>query len=186
MIVNYSDRIVFADSAILDEVAIYRDLGTVPGSPLKATDEAGGTWPLVLEDEGHGKHLLRLYLSLKPRQHLRFNISPADTWLTKPADLINGSWDAANTMASIRNGILEVKFYQDKKGQNLWSFSLEGPLASRVSSKEERRITYDCLFSSAVTPEFGNEQISQNTIKNNPKFTTIGGGGTIAKVTTDT
>ena len=186
MIVNYSDRTVFADSAILDDVAIYRNLGTTPGSPLNAVDEEGKTLPLVLEDEGNGNHLLRLYLSLKPRQHLRFNISPADAWLTKPAVLINGSWDAENKMASIRNGILEVKFYQDKKGQNLWNLSLEGPLANRVSSKGDRRITYDCLFSSAVTPEFGNEQISQNIIKNNPGFTPIGGAGTITKVSSDT
>ena len=115
MIVNYSDRTVFADSTILDEATIYRNLGTTPGSPLKATDEEGVTLPLVLENEGNGNHVLRLYLSLKPRQHLRFNISPTAAWLTKPADLINGSWDAENKMASIRNGILEVKFYQDKK-----------------------------------------------------------------------
>jgi len=186
MIVNYSAQIIYADSAILDEAAIYRNLGIIPGSPLKATDEAGGTLPLVLEDEGNGRHLLRLYLSLKPRQHLRFKISPTAAWLTKPADLINGSWDAENKLASIRNGILEVKFYQDKKGQNLWSLSLAGPLANRVSSPGECRITYDCLFSSAVTPDFDNEQISQNTIKNNPRFTNIGGVGTIARVTTGT
>jgi len=185
MIVNYSDRTVFADSAILDEAAIYRNLGIAPGSPLRATNEEGEPLPLVFEDEGNGHHLLRLYLSLKPRQHLRFNISPTHTWLTKPTDLINGSWNAESKQASIRNGILEVNFYQDKKGLNLWSLSLEGPLANQVSSKAERRITYDCLFNSAVTPEFGNEQISQNTIKNNPRFTPIGGAGTIAKVTTD-